>query len=67
MNVGHAVSLLTTGSLPPHCPTPPPLHSHISCIGSQQEFEYAVLGRNLKAAHAVESVKKSRGPGQGAS
>ena len=62
-----SLSLLATGSIPPHCLTPPPLNSHISCIGSQQEFENAVLGRNLKAAHAMESVSKSRGLGQGAS
>lgn len=67
MNVGHALSLLAIGSIPPHYLTPPPFNSHISCIGSQQDSEYAVLGRNLKAVHAVESVSKSRGPGQGAS
>lgn len=74
INVGHALTLLATGPTPPYWLTSLPPNSTFSVTAqSQQEFEFAVPGRNLKPAHfwgtawARKSAEKSSGPGQGTS
>lgn len=59
--------LLPTAKLLLPTPTPAPNSAF------QQEFEFAIPGKNLKAAHfwgagcVIEGAEKSKGPGQGES